>query len=123
MTTERKIEANRKNAQRSTGPRSPAGKSKVTLNALRHGLTGRRILLPHEDPDEFDAFATKHRDALAPVGAREEWFVDVIVNDTWRLERVQSIEAALYVRATHEDLTGQTRDCRPRPASLRDSRC
>ncbi len=45
MTSEGKAEANRSNAQKSTGPSSPEGKSAVRLNALRHGLLSEEVLL------------------------------------------------------------------------------
>jgi hypothetical protein len=53
MISDRKREANRRNAQKSTGPKTDEGKSKVKLklklNALTHGLYARTIVLPHED--------------------------------------------------------------------------
>ena len=49
MSTAAQIEANRKNAQHSTGPKSPETKAKCSLNALKTGLTGRTVLLPADD--------------------------------------------------------------------------
>jgi hypothetical protein len=50
------IEANRRNALRSTGPRTPAGKQASRLNALRHGLRASEVIIPgQEDPEEFEA--------------------------------------------------------------------
>ena len=51
MTSEKKTEANRRNALKSTGPRTPEGKTAVRLNALRHGLRSEEILLPGEDEE------------------------------------------------------------------------
>lgn len=65
-STDRQIAANRLNAQRSTGPRTPAGKAKVSVNALRHGLTAREVILPNENPDDFDAFRAELLTSLAP---------------------------------------------------------
>ena len=54
MTSQRKIEANRRNAARSTGPRTEAGKKKVSLNAVKHGLTATTlVVLPHEDEEAY----------------------------------------------------------------------
>jgi hypothetical protein len=49
MISQRKIEANRKNAAKSTGPRTAQGKANVRLNAVTHGLTGATVVLPHEE--------------------------------------------------------------------------
>jgi hypothetical protein len=49
-------EQNRINAQLSTGPRTPDGKARVASNALKHGLTGKRIVLRNENLEEFDDF-------------------------------------------------------------------
>ena len=53
MATEKQIEANRRNAKRSKGPTSDEGKRKSSRNALKHGLTAKDLLLPHENPAEF----------------------------------------------------------------------
>ena len=55
MSSERQIEANRLNAQRSTGPRSPEGKQE-SVERVKHGLTARQIVIPTENPTEFEAF-------------------------------------------------------------------
>jgi hypothetical protein len=49
VTSDKKAEANRRNALKSTGPRTPEGKAAVRLNALKHGLLSEEILLPGED--------------------------------------------------------------------------
>jgi hypothetical protein len=51
MTSEKKAEANRRNALKSTGPKTPEGKAAVSLNALKHGLLSQEILLPREDEE------------------------------------------------------------------------
>ena len=62
----RKLAANRANAQRSTGPRTAAGKARAAGNALVHGVLSRRVVLPGEDPAEFVAFADSWRAYLTP---------------------------------------------------------
>ena len=54
MTTNAQMKANRKNAKKSTGPRTEEGKSRSAKNALKHGLLARDIVLPGEDPADFD---------------------------------------------------------------------
>jgi hypothetical protein len=51
MTSDRKAEANRQNALKSTGPKTPEGKAAVRLNAVKHGLLSEQVLLPGEDED------------------------------------------------------------------------
>jgi hypothetical protein len=46
MTTQAKIDANRRNATKSTGPKTAAGKARVSLNALKHGLSAQTMVLP-----------------------------------------------------------------------------
>jgi hypothetical protein len=53
MSSQRKIDANRRNAQHSTGPRTPQGKGKVATNSCTHGLCSRNAILPEEDPAEW----------------------------------------------------------------------
>jgi hypothetical protein len=101
MSSDRQIAANRLNAQHSTGPRSDASKQRVSRNALKHGLTGRDVVLPNEDPEEFDFFRAEVLADLAPVGALEFSLAEQIASDLWRLRRVPILEAALYRRGCH----------------------
>src|SRR5258707_7761464 len=55
MSSELQIEANRLNAQKSTGPSTPEGRAAVRLNGLKYGLYAETLILPGEDPAEFDA--------------------------------------------------------------------
>jgi hypothetical protein len=98
MTSDRQIKANKQNAQQSTGPRTVDGRARVALNALKHGLTGKQVVLPGEDPAEFDSFRSDLIADLAPRGALEEILAEKIVTDTWRLRRVPVLEAALHKR-------------------------
>jgi hypothetical protein len=56
MTSLRQIEANRRNARKSTGPRTEAGKERARRNAIRHGLTAETAIEPLENPDDYKAF-------------------------------------------------------------------
>lgn len=95
MTTEAKIEANRNNALKSTGPKTSTGKTLVSRNALRHGLLSREALLSDEDRSVFRALASNLREDLEPVGTLEEILVDRVVAAVWRLRRVHTIETGL----------------------------
>ena len=61
-----KAAANRKNAQRSTGPRTARGKARVAQNAIIHGLLSEKALLPDEDPQALEALAEAVRAAWKP---------------------------------------------------------
>jgi hypothetical protein len=104
MSSERQIEANQLNAQRSTGPRSPDGKARVASNALKHGLTGKRVVLPNENAEEFEAFRIALWNDLDPQGALEESLAENIVANAWRLKRVPMLEGALYARDLQEHI-------------------
>lgn len=95
MTTEARIEANRRNAQLSTGPRTEAGRAAASRNALRHGLTARHIILYDETAEDFGRFQEALRAALAPGDAVEEQLAERIVLCAWRLRRASRAEAAL----------------------------
>ena len=68
MTSEKKIEANRRNARKSTGPRTQEGKNAVRLNTMKHGLLSQQVLLPEEDADALRELDSGLRAELQPVG-------------------------------------------------------
>ena len=76
MTSKAKIEANRRNAQRSTGPRTRVGKARSEKNSLRHGLLSKQITLPDEDVEQFLRFRKETLTEKAPTGPSEEVMVE-----------------------------------------------
>ena len=99
MTSENRIEANRANAQHSTGPRSAEGKERTRLNAVRHGLRSKSALLPGEDPEEYYDFKTKLLAEFSPKSPTEEFLVDQLLLNQWRLRRIAVMEGDLFVQA------------------------
>ncbi len=95
MTSERQIEANRQNAQFSTGPKTPEGKAESNRNATTHGLTVRKRLISGESQEEFENLRTAIHKDFSPQGALQTELVDEIVDKLWRLRRVPAFEAAL----------------------------
>ncbi|HKF71795.1 MAG TPA: hypothetical protein VKB68_08595 [Stellaceae bacterium] len=95
MTSEAKIVANRRNALKSTGPKTERGKERARLNALRHGMTAKQLVASDEDFGDFARFNAELRATLAPADAVEEQLVDGIVVSTWRLRRAWRTEAAV----------------------------
>jgi hypothetical protein len=98
MSTEKQIKANRLNAQSSTGPSTPGGKARTSMNAVKHGLTARQIVLPSEDQDEFDSFRADLFSSLNPQSAFEAVLVERIVTTAWRLRRIPMLELAFFQR-------------------------
>ena len=93
MTSERRAAVNRQNARKSTGPRTRSGKARSSQNALRHGLTAERVVLPGEDPVAFEAFRSDLVDHFQPADPVSEHLVEHVVACIWRLRRVPEIEA------------------------------
>jgi hypothetical protein len=88
MPSAKKTQTNRQNALKSTGPKTPEGKAAVRLNAVRHGLLSREVLLPGEDEGALRELNERLRDELQPVGEMESLLVDRIVTAYWRLRRL-----------------------------------
>jgi hypothetical protein len=93
MATEKQIEANKRNAQKSTGPTTEVGRAKSSRNALKHGLTAEQVTIKGEDPKQFEAFRDDILESLCPQGAIEEQLAERIVFCWWRLRRVSRMEA------------------------------
>jgi hypothetical protein len=96
MISEKQLEANRRNARRSTGPKTDQGKTRSRRNNLRHGLTGQISLLPTEDRAAHDAFCDELSDSLNPETPMERQFALSIAEDSWRLNRARAIENNMF---------------------------
>ena len=96
MTSEKQARANRQNALKSTGPRTPEGKASVRHNAVKHGLLAKEVLLPEEDEAAFKDLDERLRNELEPVGELENMLVDLIVAARWRLRRLGRVEADIF---------------------------
>jgi hypothetical protein len=104
MTSEKKSEANRRNALKSTGPKTPEGKAAVHLIALKHGLLSREVLLPGEDEEALRELGERLRAELRPVGELEDLLVDRIIAAYWRLRRLGRVEAGIFAWELYEEL-------------------
>jgi hypothetical protein len=102
MTSEARIAANRLNAMKSTGPRTPAGMAAVGRNNMKHGILSREILVNGENEADLVGFGKRLRAQLAPVGELELLLADRIVSNAWRLRRAAGLETALFNVEHHE---------------------
>jgi hypothetical protein len=93
VTTEAQVEANRQNAQKSTGPKTPEGKAAVSQNALKHGLFAVQDVLTTENQAEFDLMRDEMLAELAPVGVVESLLARRAVNLAWRLKRAERMQS------------------------------
>ena len=98
MATPAQIEANRRNAQKSTGPKTAQGRAVVSLNGLRHGLRAETAVLPFEDPAEFAKLKQELEAEFRPQGIREQLVFDDLVLAAWRLERARIYDTAVQAR-------------------------
>src|SRR6266566_7794399 len=103
MASPKQIEANRRNAKQSTGPRTSTGKTKVAMNAVKHGLLAQQVVLPNEDEEEFAEFTFRLAHELLPVGELEDLLVGMIAACAWRLRRLQRVEKGLFIEYVHEE--------------------
>ena len=90
-----RLEANRLNAQKSTGPRTAAGKRRASMNGVSHGIFCNDIVLPRESATLFKAFRDAFLFQLQPRNIVELMLVDRIVTANWKLKRLNQIEAAI----------------------------
>jgi hypothetical protein len=92
MATPAQILANRINSQRSAGPQTEAGKERSSQNSFKHGLTSSKIVLPGENPAEYDAFRAGILEQYQPANAIEQILVEELSAAGWRLNRSRAVE-------------------------------
>ena len=100
--SEAQLAANRANAQLSTGPTSEAGRAKSAQNSLKHGLTSKTIVLPGEDHEAYQNQLTSYIEHHAPGSDEELRLVQSMVASLWRLNRIQTLESAIYIKGRIE---------------------
>src|SRR4051812_37648461 len=120
MSSFRQIQANRRNAQLSTGPITEDGKKRSRQNAVRHGLTAETVINQLEDAEDYAAFqmaVTADYDAQSAV---ERELVLRLASVLWRLRRANSIESGLFkIQARHLlQFRQKRRPAQARPAIL-----
>ena len=102
MTSYRQIEANRRNALKSTGPKTEAGKQASRCNALRHGLTAETVIGALEDAEDYEAFEAAITADYDAQSAVERELVLRLASILWRLRRATTMETGLFeIQAEH----------------------
>src|SRR4051812_39893840 len=96
MTSFRQFQANRQNAQQSTGPTTTEGKKKSRCNAVRHGLTAETVIGQLEDAEDYKAFEAAIITDYDAQSAVERELVLRLASLLWRLRRATKIETGLF---------------------------
>ena len=104
MATEAQILANRRNAQKSTGPRTNKGKAAVSQNAIQHGLSARQAIISSESKADFRLYRERMLSELAPASPMESMLAQRIVTLSWRLKRAGTIQNQT-IDALNADMT------------------
>lgn len=105
MATQAQIDANRRNAQKSTGPVSAAGKAVSCMNALKSGVYAESAIIPGETAESLKELAARYQHDLDPQNGPEQTLVDALIAEAWLLRRFLPVEAHLWER----QFTGNTR--------------
>ena len=103
MATEAQTNANRENAEKSTGPRTPQGKAISSRNSLVHGMTSGKFLPPDGDPDEFFQLLDQFRGRFQPFDEAEDALVERLVAAEFKMRSVRYADAALFHIQAAED--------------------
>jgi hypothetical protein len=109
MATDKQTAANRLNAQKSTGPKTPEGRAAVRLNGVKHGLTAETIVLKGESEADFTNLLDSLEAEHDPVSPTEEALVVQLAMATWRLRRLYHQEAGFYT-CQLQSLVGMQKD-------------
>jgi len=118
MTSYRQIEANRRNALNSTGPKTEVGKNTSRCNAIRHGLTAETVIGALEDVEDYKAFEAAVIADYDAQSAVERELVLRLASVLWRLRRATTMETGLFeIQAAH---MREYRENRPLLPSSRD---
>jgi hypothetical protein len=96
MASIKQVEANRRNSQKSTGPRTSEGNAAVRLNALRHGLCARTAVLPTENAEEFHQLCADLETEWQPQGRTEQYLLEQMAVSQWKAARAARMEHNLY---------------------------
>jgi len=110
MSTIRQIQANRLNAQKSTGPRSVEGKAAVRMNALKSGIDAQSAIIRGENPADLETLTNEYLAAHSPVTPQERFYVDILIRCDWHMRRLTRADAQLW-EYRFQDYSHMPKDC------------
>ena len=114
MTSLKQVDANRRNALKSTGPNTPEGKERSRCNAVRHGLTAETVIGALEDAEDYKAFEAAIIGDYDAQSAVERELVLRLASLLWRLRRATTMETGLFqIQAEHLRGFRQARQVHP----------
>jgi hypothetical protein len=96
MATLKQIDANRQNAQRSSGPRTPEGKAASRFNALKSGIDAQAQVIPGEDPAQLEALLAEYQERFDTSVPERRMLVDTLVVCDWLFRRLNRAEASFW---------------------------
>src|SRR5215510_2766816 len=110
MSSQRRINASRANGQKSRGPVTPEGKQRSSVNAIRHGLLAKCVLIPGESAEAFHEVLNQFVAHFSPLDYVEFGFIEEMVASYWRMRRTMTIETTMFGAAV-EQCSGTARQC------------
>jgi hypothetical protein len=100
MRTKHQSETSRQNGAKSHGPVTPEGQAQSSKNALKHGLTAAVVVLPHENPEEFNQLVKHYIHDFRPANQSQQDLVHTLAATRWRMNRLVSLETHLFEQET-----------------------
>jgi hypothetical protein len=104
MPSDARTEANRANAQKSTGPRTPEGKARSSRNAFDHGLCSVQLAVKPGQEDEFNEMQVGLYEEILPIGGLEDELFKALIHAAWNQRRCRQAEAGLQRKAAEQGL-------------------
>jgi hypothetical protein len=97
LISDKQQQANRQNAQKSTGPKTPEGREAVRFNALTYGLRTRETIIPTENAKEYSDLWDELDAEWQPQTRTERLYMETMVTSQWLLKRIAGSEQQIYV--------------------------
>ncbi len=110
MSSLRRVKSSRANGARSKGPSTPAGKERYSLNAMRHGLCAKCVVVEGESRENFLILLQQHVDRFRPAGEVEFGMIEEMCASYWRQRRAWSLETGMFNKQMANQSDGSMMD-------------